>query len=59
MRKEIETAYAPKNDITFILEHIYRDNGDPVRTSVVGWYYGEPTAENTEYFYGKTTGSYD
>lgn len=58
MKKEIETAYAPANDITFIMEYIETDDGEPIQSSVVGWYYGEPDDESTKHFYGKTTGTY-
>ena len=58
MKKAIETIYAPADDITFIMEHIQTDQGEPVQTAVVGWYYGEPDEENTEYYYGKTTASF-
>lgn len=58
MKKIIETAYAERDDITFIMEYIETDNGEPIQTSVVGWYYGEPNDENTKHFYGKTIGTY-
>lgn len=58
MKKTIYTAYAEKNDITFILEDLETDSGEPIQTSVIGWYYGTPTEENTTYYIGKTTATY-
>jgi hypothetical protein len=58
MRKTIEVAFAEKNDITFILEHIETDDGEPVQTSVVGWHYGEPSEDTHEYI-GKLTATYE
>lgn len=58
MKKTIYTAYAEKNDITFIMEDLETDSGELIQTSVVGWYYGEPNDENTSYYIGKITASY-
>lgn len=58
MKKTIETVYAEQNDITFIMEHIETDNGEPVQTSVVGWYHGEPDETGTWLHYGKFTAQY-
>lgn len=52
MKKTIETAYAENADITFIMEYIETDNGEPVQTAVIGWYYGEPNEESTRQFAG-------
>ena len=41
-------------DITFIMREIWNSDGDPVQSEVVGFYYGEPNEEDTEYF--KTKG---
>lgn len=46
---EIDAAYSEKHDITFILEHVYIDD-EIVSTEVKGFYYGEPTEENTARF---------
>lgn len=59
MKRYIETDHAPHMDITFIMEHLESDNGDPLRSSVVGWYYGEPDNESTKAFIGKLIAHYD
>lgn len=58
MKRTIETTYAPHTDMTFILEHIETDEGEPIQTSVVGWHYGEPY-EYSNNFIGKLTATYD
>ena len=57
MKRIIETAYAERNDITFIMEYIETDNGEPIQTAVIGWHYGEPSEESMNYI-GKLTGYY-
>ena len=52
MKKTIITAYAENKDITFIMEHIETDNGDPIQTAVIGWYHGTPNDENTRQYSG-------
>lgn len=57
MREEIYTAYAPANDMTFIMKDTY--NGEEItRTEVIGWYYGEPNDEATEQFKGDLVAEY-
>lgn len=58
MKRTIETGYAPNLDITFIMEYIETDNGDPVQTSVVGWHYGEPD-EYTPKYIGKLNAKFE
>ena len=58
MKRYIETDHAPHLDITFIMEFIETDEGEPVKTSVIGWYYGEPNEENTAQYIGKLTATY-
>ena len=51
MRTEIYTTYAHDTDITFIMEDVW--NGEElVSTEVKGFYFGEPSEENTKTFYG-------
>ena len=57
MKTQIETAYAPKDDITFILEYTYH-GGELVKMECVGWYAGEPDPAATEEFYGDLTAKY-
>lgn len=56
---EIYTAYAPHNDITFIMKDTLDENGEPCKTEVVGWYYGEPDDQNTRDFIGDLVAEYD
>ena len=58
MKRTIETAYAPNTDMTFIVEYIETDEGEPIQTSVVGWHYGEPD-EHSHDFIGKLTATYE
>lgn len=65
MFEEIYTAYAPQNDITFIMRDTFRiidkatHDGELCSTSVIGWYYGEPNEENTQYYKGKLIATYE
>ena len=45
---KVWTVYAEADDMTFIME----DTEDSIK--VVGFYFGKPTSEDTEYFRGKT-----
>lgn len=49
MYSEIETAFASDQDITFILECIYNDSGEPLSLECVGWHFGEPTEDSKHY----------
>lgn len=53
MKKEIYSVYSADGDMTFIMEETTDRNGDYISTEVVGFYYGEPTEEDTKYFKGK------
>ena len=53
MKTEIITTYAPSTDITFILQETCAEDGDPISTEVVGFYYGEPDEKSTDHFIGK------
>ena len=59
MKKIIETAYAENADITFIMEYIETDSGEPIQTAVIGWHYGEPDPRYTAHYIGKTTAYYE
>lgn len=56
--KDIYEAYASANDITFILEDTFDEDGEIISTECVGWYYGEPSEDDTKRFYGKLKGEY-
>jgi hypothetical protein len=55
---EIYTAYAPNNDITFIMRDTYNLTGELESTAVIGWYYGEPNEENTRNYVGDLVAYY-
>ena len=57
MEQSIYTVYAPNDDMTFIMRDT-NDGDEPISTEVVGWYYGEPNKENTEFFVGKLKAEY-
>lgn len=57
MNEEIYTAYAPENDMTFILKDTMLD-GEPIATEVIGFYYGEPDDELTAQFSGCLNAQY-
>lgn len=50
---EVWTEYSESADMTFIMEGT--SDGKTSTMSVVGFYFGEPTEEDTKYFRGKTT----
>lgn len=52
MYTEIEHAYAPSHDMTFIMEYTYNASGEPLSIECVGWHYGEPN-NDTMHFKGK------
>lgn len=49
----IFTTYAPRDDMTFIMEA----KGNTL--TCIGWYHGEPDAHSTELFKGDLTAKYD
>jgi hypothetical protein len=55
---EIRAVYTPSEDMTFILRETMNTEGDPISTEVVGFYYGEPDDESTNYFIGKLKAEY-
>lgn len=58
MKEWIETAYAESIDTTFIMKETQDEKGNPISTECVGWYYGEPNAEDTEHYIGKLKAEY-
>lgn len=50
---EVWAEYSASADMTFIMESI--NDGKTSTISVTGFYYGEPNAEDTEFFRGKPT----
>lgn len=55
---EIDTAYSADHDMTFILKEISDENGEPLSTEVVGFYYGTPNAADTAEFTGSLKAEY-
>lgn len=55
---QIYTAYAERNDITFIMKDSYDENGDVATTEVVGWHYGKPNRKITPNYIGELTTTY-
>lgn len=53
MKKELYSVYSREGDITFIMEDAYNKKGDLIYTECVGFYYGEPTDRDNQYFKGK------
>ena len=52
MRKEYTACYSEETDMTFIVCDEW--NGEEIiSTEVVGFYYGKPNKESTEYFKDK------
>lgn len=47
-RNPISAHYCEKDDMTFIMQDNYDENGTLVKQACVGWYYGEPKAELTK-----------
>lgn len=47
MEIEYTTHYCADTDMTFITKDEYNAQGDPLTTSVIGFYFGEPDGEKT------------
>ena len=59
MNREVVGAYVPGLDITVIVEDLYDDNGNPLSTEIKGFYYGEPSTQDNETFYGSLKATFD
>lgn len=59
MKKTIETYYSNEGDITFIMEETIDEEGNPISSECVGWYYGEPNDRYTNVYIGKLKATYD
>ena len=58
MDQELYTAYAPANDMTFIMVDTFDEDGAPMATECIGWYFGEPNEEATNAFAGQLKAEY-
>lgn len=59
MKKELYAVYAREYDMTFVMEETINQNGQTVTAECVGFYYGEPTAEDNETFKGKLKANFE
>lgn len=55
---EIRTEYSASGDMTFILKEVTDQEGNPISTECVGWYYGTPNEEDTAQYMGKLKAEY-
>lgn len=53
MKKELYSTYAKNDDMTFIMEDTYNEDGEIISTECVGFYFGEPNDESNTQFKGK------
>lgn len=58
MDQELYTAYAPANDMTFIMVDTFDESGTPIATECIGWYCGEPNEDATREFCGSLKAEY-
>ena len=59
MKKELYSVYAESADMTFVMEETYTEKGELISTDCVGFYYGEPTEEDTKFFKGKLKATFE
>lgn len=52
MKTNVYGIYASSEDITFVMEEKFTDDGEPYSLEVKGFYYGEPTDTDNKLFYG-------
>ncbi len=52
-KAKIYTEYSTSGDMTFIMMDKFKENGDVESTAVVGFYFGEPNADDTMKYLGK------
>ena len=50
MKRNIYTAFAEHDDITFIMEEINDESGEYMLTRCIGWYCGEPDEKRTNWY---------
>lgn len=61
-KKHLDIHYCKEDDMTFLIESVYdgdRDGSVLISQECVGWYYGEPTEENTKTFYKSLKADYN
>lgn len=47
-RNPISVHYCEKDDMTFIMQDSYNENGVLIKQAVIGWYYGQPEENLTK-----------
>ena len=57
-KAKVYTEYSASGDMTFIMIDKFKENGDVESTEVVGFYFGEPNADDTLRFIGKLKAEY-
>ena len=55
---EINEIYSPSGDMTFIMKEVMDEEGNPISTECVGWYYGSPNETDTAHYFGKLKAEY-
>lgn len=58
-RNPISTHYCEADDMTFIMQDSYDDNGNLVKQACIGWYYGKPEANLTKRYTCDLVAEYD
>lgn len=57
-KEDVYNIYSSEGDMTFIMKDTYDEDGELLSTECIGWYYGEPTAEDNITFAGKLKAEY-
>ena len=58
-RKPISVHYCEKDDMTFIMQVSYDENGTLIKQACVGWYYGEPEKNLTKRYIDDLVAEYE
>lgn len=58
-RNPISVHYCEKDDMTFIMQDSYDENGTLVKQACVGWYYGEPEKNLTKRYIDDLVAEYE
>ena len=57
--KTLYSVYAKNDDITFVMEETTNENGETLSIECVGFYYGEPSEEDNQFFKGKLKADFE
>lgn len=58
IKQEKYGVYAAEMDATFIMVDTYKDE-EIISSECVGWYHGEPSEKDNEYFTGKLKATFE